>query len=76
MEIRQSEPAIPPETALALCDEIRKHHRNKWYTLARWQCLGCDLFSSDPVTQMGFSGKPHFRGCELVNAIYDQRAKA
>ena len=37
--------AIPRETALQLCAEIRQENRSKWYSFAHLQCWGCMTFA-------------------------------
>lgn len=71
MDIRQPGEAIRPETALALCAQVREKYRSKWYTAAHWQCWGCQTFSRGVVTQMCFASEPNRRGCQLVNRLYD-----
>jgi hypothetical protein len=73
MDVRQPGAAIPPETALALCAEIREKNRSKWYSMAYWQCWGCQTFSRGMVTRMCFSSETNCRGCQLVNRLNDGR---
>ncbi len=69
-----SEPvdAIPRETALQMCAEIREQHLGKWWTLAGMQCMGCTRATKGDVTKMCVNNKPGYRGCNLVNARYDR----
>ena len=66
--------AIPRDTAFQLCAEIRQQYRGKWYTLAGMQCAGCSFFSKGDPAKMCVSSRPDYRGCNLVNARYAQRA--
>jgi hypothetical protein len=68
--------AIPKETALALCAEIRQQYLGKWYTLAGMQCWGCTTFSQGDPAKMCVSNDPGYRGCNLVNARYARQRKA
>ena len=68
--------AIPKETALALCAEIRQQYLGKWYTLAGLQCWGCTTFSQGDSAKMCIGNDPGYCGCNLVNARYAQRWKA
>ncbi len=74
VESKTSSP-IPRETALELCAEIRDQYRGKWWTLAGMQCIGCTRVSKGEVTKMCVSSAPGYRGCNLVNARYDQGAR-
>ena len=65
--------AIPKDTALQLCAEIREQYRGKWYTFAGLQCWGCATFSKGDLTKMCVGGSPDYRGSNLVNARYDQQ---
>ena len=67
------ENAIPQEVALQLCAEIRQQVRGKWYTSAGMRCWGCTTFTRGDPTKMCVSGKPGYRGCNLVNARFDER---
>jgi len=64
--------AIPKDTAFQLCAEIRQEYRGKWYTFAGLQCGGCIIFSKGDPAKMCVSNRPDYRGCNLVNARYDQ----
>jgi len=65
--------AIPEDVAWQLCAEIRQENRGKWYSFAAWQCWGCLTFTKGDPAKMCVSGKPGYRGCNLVNARYDQQ---
>lgn len=60
--------AIPKDTALQLCEEIRKEKSSKLFT----QCWGCVKFSKGDPSKMCLSGTPDYRGCKLVNERYDR----
>lgn len=64
--------AIPRETALQLCAQIREENRGKLFSAARMQCWGCIRFSKGDPEKMCLSSKPGYRGCELVNSRYDK----
>ena len=64
--------AIPRETALRLCGEIREQYRGKWYAIAGLQCWGCATFSKGDPASMCVSSRPDYRGCNLVNARYNE----
>ncbi len=64
--------AIPKDTAFRLCAEIRQKFLGKWYTFAGLQCGGCIRFSKGDSAKMCLSGRPDYRGCNLVNARYDR----
>lgn len=65
--------AIPRETALQLCAEIRGTGGGKWYRLARIQCWGCMTYAKGDPEKMCISSKPGHRGCNLVNERYARR---
>lgn len=65
--------AIPRDVALQLCAEIRDQYRGKWWTLAGLQCWGCWTFTQGDAAKMCVSSRPDNRGCNLVNARYDQQ---
>lgn len=44
--------ALPEETALVLCSKIRRKHRRKLLSAARWQCWGCTTFSKGDQAKM------------------------
>jgi len=68
--------AIPRETALQLCVEIRQENRRKWRTWGRWMCWGCETFSKGDPDKMCVSSHPDYRGCVQVNARHDRQARA
>ena len=67
----QDADAIPRETALGLCREIRQQNRARWYTLNALRCLRCTLFSGDDLDKRCFASKPDYRGCGQVNIRFD-----
>ncbi len=67
--------AIPKEVAFQLCTAIRQRYHGKWYTSAGLQCWGCTTFSKGDPTKMCVSNQPDYRGCNLVNACYDQQSR-
>lgn len=64
--------AIPDEIARALCQQIRQENRRKWFSLARWQCWGCETFTRGVLTQMCLNSAPGNRGCNVLNDRYDK----
>lgn len=67
--------AIPKDTAFQLCAEIRQEYGGKWYTFAGMQCWGCVFFSKGDLAKMCVGSRSDYRGCNLVNARYKQRAR-
>jgi hypothetical protein len=65
--------AIPRETALAICEEIRAENREQLFSLAKLRCWGCVTFSKGEAEKMCVSSRPGYRGCDLVNQRYDQQ---
>ncbi len=72
-----SEPsnAIPRDTALQICAQLRRQYLGKWWTLAGMQCMGCTRATKGDVTKMCMSNAPGYRGCNLVNRRYDRSGK-
>ncbi len=64
--------AIPKDTALQLCAEIRQQYEGKWWTLAGMQCMGCTAATQGDITKRCVSTDPGYRGCNLVNVRYDR----
>ncbi len=64
--------AIPKDAAWQLCNEIRAENRGKWYRFAWWQCWGCTKFTKGNPDRMCFSNREGYRGCYLVNKLYDK----
>ncbi len=67
--------AIPKDTALQLCAEIRQQYEGKWWTLAGMQCMGCTAATKGDITKRCVSTGPGYRGCNLVNARFDRLAQ-
>jgi len=66
---------IPKDAALQLCSEIRQRYQGKVWTLAGIQCMGCTAASKGDLAKMCVSNTPGYRGCSLVNVLYDHQAK-
>jgi hypothetical protein len=66
--------AIPRETALQLCAEIRQENRGKWYRFAHIQCWGCTTYAKGDPDKLCLNSQEGYRGCNLVNKRYAQRA--
>ncbi len=66
--------AIPKEQALALCEEIRKENRGKWYTYNGLWCWGCATFTRGNADQRCFAATPDHRGCAQVNRRWDAKS--
>jgi len=75
MNLPDAVKAIPKEVALQLCAEIRQEYQGKWYTSAGLQCWGCTRFSKGDPAKLCVSGRPDYRGCNLVNARYDRQGR-
>ena len=75
MNTLDSVQAIPKETALTLCAEIRQQYLGKWWTFAGLQCWGCVKFSQGDSAKMCVSSRPDYRGCNLVTARYARRER-
>jgi len=71
----ESVKAIPKDVAFQLCAEIHQEYGGKWYTFAGWQCWGCLFFSKGDPAKMCVGSRPDYRGCNLVNARYQQRTR-
>lgn len=67
--------AIPKEVAFYLCSQIQKQYRGKIYTFSGLQCWGCTTFSNKHPESSCVCNHPGYRGCNLVNARYDQMVK-
>lgn len=67
--------AIPRETALQLCAEIRGENRGKRYRFAHMQCWGCTTFAKGNPDKMCLSSQEGCSGCNLINKRYAQRSK-
>ena len=67
--------AIPRETALQLCAEIRGENRGKWYRFAHLQCWGCMTFAKGNPDRMCLSNQEGYRGCNLINKRHAQLSK-
>lgn len=67
----QNATAIPRETALGLCQEIRRENLGKWYTLRGIQCRICGVFSGGDDSKRRFTSRADCQGCGLVNARYE-----
>ncbi len=63
---------IPPDVALALCQQIAGENRGKWYTFNGMWCWGCLRFSG-AATNRCYANAPAQRGCAQVNARYDRQ---
>jgi hypothetical protein len=63
---------IPKDMALQLCSQIQQQYHGKWWTLAGMQCMGCTAASKGDLTKMCVSNAPGYRGCNLVNKVYDR----
>ncbi|NJD03976.1 MAG: hypothetical protein FIA99_15570 [Ruminiclostridium sp.] len=63
---------ISKEDALKICEKIRKDYSGKWYTLAGLQCWGCKTFTGGDTGKMCFNSRSDYRGCNLVNAVFDK----
>lgn len=71
---QQALEAIPRETALRLCEEIRAENRGRWWTVNGMWCWGCARFSGEPDRRC-WANAPGNRGCAQVNARYDREVR-
>lgn len=65
--------AITKDEALRICEAIRIQYRGKFWTLAGLQCWGCTTFTKGNIDKRCFASQPNFRGCNLVNGVYDKQ---
>lgn len=65
--------AIPEDLAFALCGQVRRENLNNPLSFAGLQCWGCVKFSKSDPRKMCINNKPGYRGCYLVNKLYDAR---
>jgi len=63
------------EIALQLCAKIRQQYRGKWWTFAGMQCMGCKAATKGDDSMRCVSNAPDYRGCNLVNARFDNKMK-
>ena len=68
--------AIPKDTALRLCEEIRAENRGKWWKWTAWMCWGCVTFCKGDLEKMCVGSQPDYRGCIQVDARYDRQHEA
>ncbi len=61
---------IPQETAVQICEEIRREKTRRWFT----QCGGCVRFSKGVPAKMCFASRLDNRGCGLVNELHDEKS--
>jgi hypothetical protein len=72
MKVKKPFDAIPIETAVQLCDEIRSENQ-KEFSFSSLQCWGCSFSATGEPEKRCFSNEPGNRGCNLINERYDQR---
>ncbi len=65
---------ISKEMAWQICTEIRRQNQGKWYTFNGIWCLFCERFGQGDPDKMCLGSSPDYRGCEQVNARFDQPA--
>ena len=63
--------AIPKDTAIKLCEGIRKENRGKWYSFYGVWCYMCNKVSKGNVTKLCFNSSSDNRGCSQVSKRYD-----
>lgn len=64
------EMAIPRDEAREICDRIRNERAH----LMLSQCWDCICYSRGDFSMMCVSSKPGFRGCALVNNVFDRKS--
>jgi hypothetical protein len=52
---------IPQETAVEICEQIRRGVKGKLFSVAAWQCWGCK-FSKGDLNKMCFANAPGMHG--------------
>jgi hypothetical protein len=65
---------IPKDVALQICSEIQAAYKDKWWTFAGMQCIGCRAASKADPEKMCVYNAPGYRGCNLVNARYEHKS--
>nr|MDO8083506.1 hypothetical protein [Candidatus Sigynarchaeum springense] len=64
---------IPPDIALALCEEARAMNTRKRVSFKNIMCWGCTRFSKSPQARCwSGSGDGTNRGCFQVNELFDE----
>jgi hypothetical protein len=66
---------IPPEIARHSCWQIRQEYAARPLSPGALQCWRCAICVGGDLKQMQVSRTPGFRGCALVNALYDTLVK-
>jgi hypothetical protein len=69
------EKAIPKDTALKLCEEIREENNRKKFGSGKMMCWGCIKATKDDVKGRCVFANELNRGCYQVNARYDKICK-
>jgi hypothetical protein len=63
--------AIPIETAILICNEIREKREKKIYSAGELQCKACMESSQGDPQKMCFASRVDNRGCTYVNQRFD-----
>jgi hypothetical protein len=64
--------AIPIETAILICNEIRHKREKKIYSAGELQCKACQKSSQGDPQKMCFASSVDNRGCLYVNERFDK----
>jgi hypothetical protein len=65
-------PAIPAETGLRLCEEIRRDNAGKWYSFNGLWCWGCAKAAGGDPAKYCFANGVGNRGCAQVNRRFER----
>ena len=65
--------SIPKQIAFDLCQEIRLEQITRWYAWFFSPCWNCEVVSSGIPAKMRVGDQPGYRGCDRVNARYQQQ---
>jgi hypothetical protein len=64
--------AIPIETAILICSEIRQERGKKIYSAGELQCKACMESSNGDPGKMCFTSQLDNRGCIYINQKFDK----
>ena len=64
--------AIPIETAILICNDIRQERGKKIYSVGEYQCKACMESSQGDPERMCFSSQVDNRGCLYINQRFDK----
>ncbi len=67
--------AVPRDTAIELCQQVRQRLSGKLFSFWKWQCWGCVKFTKGEIEKMCLFNDGAFNGCGLVNKEWARRKK-